>query len=84
MTLSLSSEPQARSLTDRESHRKKTNPMRVKGMSASMRVREVRGQVPGTTCNGARTNSANNTCHELLKSREGVARRYYDIKRQGR
>ena len=30
--------------------------------SAYIRVKEVRGQVPGTTCNGARTNSAiNNT-----------------------
>ena len=30
--------------------------------SAYLRVKEVRGQVPGTTCNGARTNSAiNNT-----------------------
>ena len=45
-------------------------------MSAYIRVREVRGQVPGTTCNGARTkNAINNTGHELHKSREGVARR---------
>ena len=30
--------------------------------SVYIRVKEVRGQVPGTTCNGARTNSAiNNT-----------------------
>ena len=30
--------------------------------SAYIRVKKVRGQVPGTTCNGARTNSAiNNT-----------------------
>ena len=36
--------------------------MRVKRMSAYIRVREMRGQVPGTTCNGARNNSAiNNT-----------------------
>ena len=28
--------------------------------SAYIRVKEVRGQVPGTTCNGARTNSAIN------------------------
>ena len=46
--------------------------MLAKGMSAYMRVREVRGQVPGTTCNGARTNSAiNNTGHELHKSTRG-------------
>ena len=35
--------------------------MRVKGMSAYIRVREMRGQVPGTTCNGARTNDAINS-----------------------
>ena len=29
-------------------------------MSAYIRMQEVRGQVPGTTCNGARTNSAIN------------------------
>ena len=34
--------------------------MQAKGMSAYIRVREVRGQVPGTICNGARTNSAIN------------------------
>ena len=46
--------------------------MRVKGMRAYIRVREVRGQVLGTTCNGARTNSAiNNTVLELHKSARG-------------
>ena len=40
--------------------------------SAYIGVKEVRGQVPGTTCNGARTNSAiNNTGHELHKSARG-------------
>ena len=37
-------------------------------------VKEVRGQVPGTTCNGARATSAINN-FGLCKSREGVARR---------
>ena len=60
MTLSLSSEPQARSLHRPRITQKETNPMEAKGMSAYIRVREVRGQVPGTTCNGARTNSAIN------------------------
>ena len=46
--------------------------MRVKGMSAYIRMRKVRGQVPGTTCNGTRTNSAiNNTGPELHKSARG-------------
>ena len=41
-------------------------------MSAYIRVREVRGQVPWITCNVARTNSAiNNTGHELHKSARG-------------
>ena len=31
--------------------------------SAYIRVKEVRGQVPGTTCNGAHTNSAINNYH---------------------
>ena len=33
--------------------------------SAYIRVKEVRGQVPGTTCNGARTNSAINNTQAL-------------------
>ena len=46
--------------------------MRLKGMSANISVREVIGQVPGTTCNGARTNSAiNNTGPEVHKSARG-------------
>ena len=53
---------QARSLTDRE---KRNNAVLwakgAKGMSSAyIRVKEVRGQVPGTTCNRARTNSAIN------------------------
>ena len=62
MTLSLSSEPQARSLTNREITQEWNNArLRAKGMcSAYIRVKEVRGQVPGTTRNGARTNSAIN------------------------
>ena len=72
MTLSLSSEPQARSLYRQRITQKETNPMRVKGMRAYIPVREVRGQVPGTTCNGARTNSAiDNTGHELHKNARG-------------
>ena len=40
--------------------------------SAYIRVKEVRGQVPGTICNGVRTNSAiNNTGPELHKSARG-------------
>ena len=31
--------------------------------SAYIRVKEVRGQVPGTTCNGARATSAINNFH---------------------
>ena len=62
MTISLSSEPQARSLTNREITRELNNArLWAKGMSSAyIRVKEVRGQVPGTTCNGARTNSAIN------------------------
>ena len=60
--------------------------------SAYIGVKEVRGQVPGTTCNGARTNSAINNSQtsgyvrgpSTTKYTEGVARRYYGIKRQGR
>ena len=78
MTLSLSSEPQARSLTDRENtqdERMQAKPLWAKRMSSAyIRVKEVRGQVPGITCNGARINSAiNNTGVELHKRRPGVA-----------
>ena len=49
MTLSLSSEPQARTLYRPRITQKEMNPMRVKGMSSYIRVREVRDQVPETT-----------------------------------
>ena len=62
MTISLSSEPLARSLTAEKSHRKKNahnTGLWTKGMSiAYILVKEVTGQVPGTTCNGARATSA--------------------------
>ena len=43
--------------------------------SAYIRVKEVKGQVPGTICNGARTNSAiNNTqTSGYVRAPEGVA-----------
>ena len=52
-------------------------------MYTSERGEAVRGQVPGTTCNGARTNSAiNNTqASSYIRAPEG---RYNGIKRQGR
>ena len=67
MTLSLSSEPQARSLTDRETQeRNEGEALWAKRMSgAYISVREVRGQVPGTTCNGARAKSAINNYQAL-------------------
>ena len=50
VTLSLSSEPQARSLYWPRTHREK-GPLWAKRMSGYIRVWEVRGQVPGTTRN---------------------------------
>ena len=48
MTILLSLEPQARSLTDREN-----TGLWTKGMSSAyIRVKEVRGQVPGTHVTG--------------------------------
>ena len=65
---------QARSLYWPKITQKEMNPMRVKGMNAYIRVREVRNQVPGNTCNGTRTNSAiNNTGQELHKRARGSA-----------
>ena len=62
LTLSLYLEPQARSLTDRDWEKNAHNTgLWTKGMSSAyIRVKEVRGQVPGTTCNGVRAKSAIN------------------------
>ena len=57
--------------------------------SAYIGVKEVRGQVPGTTCNGARTNSAINNSQnsgyirapEYYTVLEEVGLRDYGIKR---
>ena len=47
--------------TENHTEINETQALWVKRMSnAYIRVKEVRGQVPGTTCNGARTNSAIN------------------------
>ena len=73
--------------TDREHTERNNAGLWPKGMSSAyIRVKKVRGQVPGTTRNGARTNSAiNNTqTSDYVRSLEKVARRYNGIKRQGR
>ena len=44
-------------------------------MSAYIRVREDRGQVPGTTCNGARTNQQ----HPGLKLYKGIGREWRGV-----
>ena len=83
----MSSEPQARSLTDRETQEKNEGEAlwakRMSGAYIYVGVKEARGQVPGTTCNRARAKSAiNNYQTSGYVRAEGMARR--DIERNSR
>ena len=60
MTISLCSEPQARSLTDGEITQERNAHNTGLWMKGNIRMKEVRGQVPGITCNGAHAKSAIN------------------------
>ena len=75
-------EPQARSLTDRETHRREKANVIEENECLYMSER-VRGQVPGATRNGARNESAINNTQTSGYGRapEGVARLHNGIKR---